>query len=86
MMKLGKAVVYADILEEQAKEQIINIQKQPCMKDSKIRIMPDVHSGKDCVIGFTANIKDKIIPNLVGCDIGCNQILCTLFYWYFRFW
>ena len=78
MMKLGKAIVYANILEETAKEQIINIQKQPCMRDSKIRIMPDVHSGKDCVIGFTANIKDKIIPNLVGCDIGCGVLVVEL--------
>lgn len=78
MMKLGKAIVYADTLEETAKEQIINIQKQPCMRDSKIRIMPDVHSGKDCVIGFTANIKDKIIPNLVGCDIGCGVLVIKL--------
>lgn len=78
MMQLGKAIVYADTLEEQAKEQIINIQKQPCMRDSKIRIMPDVHSGKDCVIGFTADIKDKIIPNLVGCDIGCGVLVIKL--------
>ena len=69
MMKLGKAIVYTNTLEETAKEQIINIQKQPCMRDSKIRIMPDVHSGKDCVIGFTANIKDIGMSNKASVGI-----------------
>ena len=41
--------------------------------DCKVRIMPDVHAGKGCVIGFTADLGDKVIPNIVGVDIGCGM-------------
>lgn len=33
--------------------------------------MPDVHAGAGCVIGFTGDLGDKVIPNIVGVDIGC---------------
>jgi len=36
--------------------------------------MPDVHAGKGCVIGFTANLGDKVIPNIVGIDICCGML------------
>jgi len=42
-------------------------------ENAKIRIMPDCHSGKGCVIGFTAPITGKICPNLIGVDIGCGM-------------
>ncbi len=42
------------------------------MGGSKIRIMPDCHQGTGCVIGFTATLNNKVIPNLVGVDIGCG--------------
>lgn len=63
--------VYADIIEESALEQLKRISNHPAFLKSKIRIMPDVHSGKGCVIGFTSTVQDKIIPNVVGVDIGC---------------
>ena len=40
---------------------------------AKIRLMPDVHAGAGCTIGTTMTIKDKIVPNLVGVDIGCGM-------------
>ena len=39
----------------------------------KIRIMPDVHAGKGCTIGTTMTIRDKIVPGMVGVDIGCGM-------------
>ena len=50
----------------------------PAFSDSKIRIMPDVHAGKGCVIGFTADLGDKVIPNIVGVDVGCGMLACEL--------
>lgn len=38
-----------------------------------IAIMPDTHLGKGCVIGFTMEVNDKIIPNYVGVDVGCGM-------------
>ncbi|MGN0362544.1 MAG: RtcB family protein, partial [Bilifractor sp.] len=43
-----------------------------------VRIMPDCHAGKGCVIGFTADMQDKIIPNVVGVDIGCGMLTVEL--------
>ena len=41
----------------------------------KVRIMPDVHAGAGCVIGFTGDLGDKVIPNIVGVDIGCGMLV-----------
>lgn len=68
--------IFTDNIEDKAKEQINELLQQEPFKDCKVRIMPDVHAGKGCVIGFTANLGDKVIPNLVGVDIGCGM-LCT---------
>lgn len=70
--------IFAEDVEQSALEQIDLLSKQDIFKDSKIRIMPDVHSGKGCVIGFTATVEDKIIPNLVGVDIGCGMLCAKL--------
>ena len=40
--------------------------------------MPDVHTGKGCVIGLTMTITDQVIPNLVGVDIGCGMLAVKL--------
>ena len=70
--KYNSALVMTDQVEQECISQIITLCNQEIFKDSQIRIMPDCHSGKGCVIGFTASIKDKIIPNLVGVDISCS--------------
>lgn len=63
--------VYAKTIEDEALEQINTLLSQDAFKDCKVRIMPDVHAGKGCVIGFTADLGNKVIPNIVGVDIGC---------------
>lgn len=71
--KYNKAIVYTKNIEEEAINQVEEICNQEVFKNSKIRIMPDCHPGKGCVIGTTMTIEDKIIPNLVGVDIGCGM-------------
>ena len=51
--------IFAKNIEEQAINQINELLKQETFKDSKVRIMPDVHAGKGCVIGFTGNLGKK---------------------------
>lgn len=70
--------VFAKNIEQKAINQINELLEQEAFKDSKIRIMPDVHSGKGCVIGFTGNLGDKVIPNIVGVDIGCGMLCVEL--------
>ena len=76
--KYGKAKVFTDILEDGAREQIEKLLDQDFVEGSDVRIMPDVHEGMGCVIGFTADMKDKVIPNIVGVDIGCGVITVEL--------
>lgn len=76
--KYNEAKVFTNNIEESAIIQIKELLDQEFIKNSKIRIMPDVHSGAGCVIGTTMTIKDKIIPNLVGVDIGCGMLVAKL--------
>lgn len=71
--KYNTAKVYTDNIEEAAVQQIIDLCNQDFCKNSKIRIMPDTHAGAGCTIGTTMTIQDKIVPNLVGVDIGCGM-------------
>lgn len=69
----NSAIVYTDVIEDTASEQIELLCNQDFVEGSNIRIMPDVHAGSGCTIGFTMNIQDKVCPNLVGVDIGCGM-------------
>ena len=66
--------VFAKNLEQTAIDQIETLAAQPAFEDARIRIMPDAHAGAGCVIGFTADLGEKIVPNLVGVDIGCGML------------
>lgn len=65
--------IFTQNIEEEAEKQINLLLEQDAFKDCKVRIMPDVHAGAGCVIGFTADLGDKVIPNVVGVDIGCGM-------------
>ena len=70
--------IFTDSIEPEALNQIYTLIKQPAFADCKVRIMPDVHAGKGCVIGFTADLGDKVIPDIVGVDIGCGMLCCEI--------
>ena len=67
------AICYTAQLEESAAEQIKAVCDQEAYADCKIRVMPDVHAGMGCTIGTTMTITDKIVPGMVGVDIGCGM-------------
>lgn len=71
--KFNNAKVFTDNIDAETISQIMLLLNQEFAKDNKIRIMPDTHAGSGCVIGTTMTIKDKIVPNLVGVDIGCGM-------------
>lgn len=70
--------IFTDNIEQEAIDQINTLLEQPAFADCKVRIMPDVHAGAGCVIGFTADLGDKVIPNIVGVDIGCGMFTVEL--------
>lgn len=78
MLKMSDLKIFAKTIDEKAREQIDLLLAQDAFKDCKIRIMPDVHAGIGCVIGFTAYLGDKVIPNIVGVDIGCGMLTVEL--------
>ncbi len=67
------AICYTAALEPTASGQIKAVCDQEAFKDSRIRIMPDVHAGMGCTIGTTMTITDKVVPGMVGVDIGCGM-------------
>ncbi|MBD5196696.1 MAG: RtcB family protein [Bacteroidales bacterium] len=70
--------IFTDNIEETALQQIKQLLAIEVFSDKKIRIMPDVHAGAGCVIGFTGDLGDKVIPNIVGVDIGCGMRILNL--------
>ena len=72
------AIVYTDVVEDTALDQIKTLCDQSFVEGCKIRIMPDVHAGAGCVIGFTADLNQRVIPNIVGVDIGCGMLCVNL--------
>lgn len=76
--KYNTAVCYTNELEPAAYAQIEAVCNEEAFAESKIRIMPDVHAGKGCTIGTTMTIVDKVVPNMVGVDIGCGMYTVSL--------
>lgn len=70
--------IFTDNIEESAMTQIMQLLSIDLFSEKKIRIMPDVHAGAGCVIGFTGDLGEKVIPNIVGVDIGCGMRVLNL--------
>ena len=64
--------IFTDNIEQDALSMVYRFLDNPMFEDSKIRIMPDVHAGKDIVVGFTVPFTDHVNPDHVGGDIGCS--------------
>ena len=71
--KYNTAKIFTDIVDQDSIAQVTLLCNQEFVKGSKIRLMPDIHAGAGCTIGTTMTIADKIVPNLVGVDIGCGM-------------
>lgn len=71
--KYNEAKIFTDVVDEASISQVLLLLNQEFVSGSKIRLMPDIHAGAGCTIGTTMTITDKIVPNLVGVDIGCGM-------------
>jgi len=76
--------IHAGIIEEEAKNQVDLIVAHPAIR-GLVAIMPDVHAGAGCVIGFTGQFNRAVIPNIVGVDIGCGVLTYKLMSSYIDF-
>ena len=71
--KYNTAKIFTDTVDQESIAQVIQLCNQPFCAGSRIRMMPDIHAGAGCTVGTTMTIADKIVPNLVGVDIGCGM-------------
>lgn len=76
--KYNTAKIFTDVIEPKAMSQIMMLLSQEFAAESRIRFMPDVSAGSGCTVGTTMTIHGKIVPNLVGVDIGCGMDCVTL--------
>ena len=76
--KYNTAKIFTDIVDQESIAQIMLLCNQEITSGSKIRIMPDIHAGAGCTVGTTMTITNKVIPNLVGVDIGCGMELIKI--------
>lgn len=76
--KYNTAKVFTDNIDSETISQVINLLNQDFVENCKICIMPDTHAGAGCVIGFTADLGNRVIPNIVGVDIGCGMLTVEL--------
>lgn len=72
------AKVFIDTIDETTRAQIALMCGQDFLADCRIRVMPDTHAGKGCTIGTTMTLHDKVVPNMVGVDIGCGMETAVL--------
>ena len=72
------AKIFTDTCDSATIAQVTNLMNQPSVAGARVRIMPDCHAGAGCVIGTTMTVTDKVIPNLVGVDIGCGMLATKL--------
>lgn len=71
--KYNEAKIFTDVVDSASLAQVQELCNQEFTSGSRIRLMPDIHAGKGCTIGTTMTITDKVVPNLVGVDIGCGM-------------
>ena len=72
--KYANAIIYTDLVEQEALDQVKAMCDNPLAAGQRIRIMPDVHAGAGCTIGTTMTVGDRLMPSLVGVDIGCGML------------
>ena len=76
--KYGTAILYATVVDDKTISQVKELMDQKFVKDLNVRIMADCHAGTGCVIGTTMEVKDCVVPSLVGVDIGCGMLTIEL--------
>lgn len=76
--KYNQAKVFSGVVDQASIAQVIELLNQEFVAGSRIRMMPDIHAGAGCTIGTTMTITDKVVPNLVGVDIGCGMETCRI--------
>ena len=81
--KVGESIIYTVsdekiAVDEYALAQIKMLCDNEVSRNAKIRVMPDVHPAKVSTVGLTMTVGERILPSLVGIDIGCGVTMAKL--------
>ena len=76
--KFNSTKIFTDVVDSASIAQVQQLLNQPFSAGQTIRMMPDIHAGVGCTIGTTMTVTDKVVPNLVGVDIGCGMEVVQL--------
>ncbi len=76
--KYNTAKIFTDVVDEASIAQVIELCNQEFTSGSRIRMIPDIHAGAGCTVGTTMTVSNRIVPNLVGVDIGCGMYTLKL--------
>lgn len=71
--KFNSATVYAKSVDSESYAQVLAMCNIEELKDSSIKMMPDMHAAEGCTVGTSITVTDKINPSYVGSDIGCGM-------------
>lgn len=74
----AEAKIFTKNINQETIDQVQRLVDHPYARGSKIRVMPDTHIGKGAVVGTTITFTDKIVPDVVGVDIGCGMFVAEL--------
>lgn len=74
----AEAKIMTDDVEAYAEAQVRMICDNEAARGSRIRLMPDIHPGKVGPIGLSMTVTDRVIPQLLGVDIGCGMTCAKL--------
>lgn len=71
--KYNRATVYAATVDSEAYAQVLRMCNREELRDSRIRMMPDMHAAEGCTVGTSMTVGDRVNPAYVGGDIGCGM-------------
>lgn len=71
--KYNRATVYAATVDNEAYAQVLRMCNREELRDSRIRMMPDMHAAEGCTVGTSMTVGDRVNPAYVGGDIGCGM-------------
>lgn len=74
----AKAKIFTDDVEDYAEAQVKIICDNEVAAGSIICMMPDIHPGRFAPIGLSMTVADRVIPQLLGVDIGCGMTCVKL--------
>jgi RNA-splicing ligase RtcB len=67
----------ASLVDDNCLDQIRTLIDHPAFTEP-VRVMPDAHYGAGSPVGFVMPLGERVVPNVVGVDVGCGMCATNL--------